>query len=210
MNPTGRLFRPFLLASAMLLASAALASAQTPPQPPGPPAAGWGHHGVQQHGPQDWQAERAKMEERRLAELHTKLNLKPSQEPAWQAFVTGLQAARPTPKPHEKPDWEQMKMETTPERLDHMLSRTDDMRAHLAQLDQVVKTFYAGLSKDQQTIFDDNFKGLGPHHGDHGGWDHHGMGRGPMGHSPMERDQDGHGWSGAGPMGPPGGPPPMN
>jgi hypothetical protein len=184
----------------MLFASAAAAAAQTAPPPPGPPASGWGHHGAQRHGPQDWQAERAKMEERRLAELHTKLNLKPIQEPAWQAFVTGLQAARPTPKPNEKPDWEKLNTETTPERLDHMLGHIDDMRAHLAQLDQVVKTFYTGLSKDQQTIFDDNFKGLGPHHGGRGGWEHRGMDHGPMGHDrPF----------GAPPMGPPGEPPPQ-
>jgi len=137
------------------------------------------------------------MEERRLAELHTKLDLKPGQEPAWQTFVTGLQAARPSPKPHEVPDWETMRMETTPARLDHMLGHIDEMRAHLAQMDQVVKTFYTGLSKDQQTIFDDNFKGLGPPHGGPGGgWDHHGVGRGSM-----ER-----GRMGPPPMGPPEGP----
>jgi hypothetical protein len=136
------------------------------------------------------------MEERRLAELHTKLDLKPGQEPAWQAFVTGLQAARPTPKPHEKPDWEKLKMETTPERLDHMLAHIDDMHTHLATLDQVVKTFYAGLSKDQQTIFDDNFKLMEPARGGPrgpGGWEHPGMGHGPMEHGPM----------GPPPMGPP-------
>jgi hypothetical protein len=138
------------------------------------------------------------MEEQRLAELHTKLDLKPGQEPAWQAFVTGLQAARPTPKPHEKPDWEKMKMETTPERLDHMLAQIDEMRAPLAQLDQVVKTFYASLSKDQQTIFDDNFKFEGPRHGEPGGWEHHGPGPGPMEH----RHGD-EGWSGPGPGEPP-------
>jgi len=203
MIPTGRSSCPLLLASAMVLASAAVAAAQTAPPPPGPPAPGWGHHGVQRHGPQDWQAERAKMEERRLAELHTKLDLKPTQEPAWQAFVTGLQAARPTPQPHEKPDWEKMEMETTPERLDHMLSHIDKMRAHLAQLDQVVKTFYAGLSKDQQTIFDDNFDFRGPHHGGPDGWTPHGME-----HGPMEHGREGHDWPGL--MGPPGGPPPTN
>ncbi len=202
MTLTCRPFRP-LLASAMLLASAAVAAAQTAPPPPAPPAPGWGHHGPQRNGPQDWQAERAKMEERRLVELHTKLNLKPLQEPAWQAFVTGLQAARPAPKPHEKPDWEMMKMETTPQRLDHMLSHIDDMRAHLAQMDQVVKTFYAELSKDQQTIFDDNFKFGGPPHGGPGGWEHHGMGHEPMRHGPMEGPP-------MGAPGEPGGPPPQN
>jgi hypothetical protein len=143
------------------------------------------------------------MEERRLAELHTKLDLKPGQEPAWQTFVTGLQAAHPTPKPHEKPDWDKMRMETTPERLDHMLSHIDDMRTHLAQLDQAVKTFYAGLSKDQQTIFDDNFKAMGPPHGGSGGWEHHGMG-----HDPMEHGHGEHDGSGRPPMGAPDGPPP--
>jgi hypothetical protein len=142
------------------------------------------------------------MQERRLAELHTKLDLKPVQEPAWLAFVTGLQAARPTAKPHERPDWEELKMETTPERLDHMLARVDEMRAHLAQMDQVVKTFYAGLSKDQQTIFNDNFQRMGPGHGERGGWAAHGEGRGPMGHGP-----GGHDWThgpGMGPSAPPG------
>jgi protein CpxP len=200
MNPTGRSSRPFLLASALLFASVAVAAAQTAPPPPEPQPPGWGHHGDHRKGPQDWQAEQTKMEERRLAALHTKLDLKPPQEPGWQAFVTGLQAARPAPEPHEKPDWQTVKMETAPERLDHMLGRIDDMRAHLAQLDQVVKTFYAGLSKDQQTIFDDNFKAMGPPHGGPGGWERHGMGHGPMGRGgPM----------GPLPMGPPGGQPPQ-
>jgi hypothetical protein len=187
------------MASAIVVASAATAAAQTAPPPPAPGSVpGWGHHGDHGQGPQDWQAKRAKMQERRLAELHTKLDLKPGQEPMWQAFVTGLQAARPTPKPHEKPDWEKMKLETTPERLGHMLARVDEMRGHLAQMDQVVKTFYAGLSKDQQTIFDDNFKMMGD---GHGGWGEHGEGRGPMDHGP-----GGRGGMGRPPMGPPQGP----
>jgi hypothetical protein len=93
-------------------------------------------------------------------------------------------------------------METTPERLDHMLAGVDEMRAHLAQMDQVVKTFYAGLSKDQQTIFNDNFQRMGPGHGERGGWAPHGEGRGPMGHGP-----GGHDWThgpGMGPSAPPG------
>jgi hypothetical protein len=124
------------------------------------------------------------MQERRLADLHTKLDLKPGQEPAWQAFVTGLQAARATPKPDRTHDWQQAKLETTPERLDHMLARIDEMRGHLAQLDQVVKTFYAGLSKDQQTIFDDNFKRMGHPHGHPGGWDRGGPDHGRGGPPP--------------------------
>jgi hypothetical protein len=205
MTPNGRSTRRFLLASALLAASATVAAAQAPAPPP-PPPPGWAGHGDHHRGPQDWQAEHAKMMEQRLAELHTKLNLKPTQEPAWQAFVTGLQAARPAQKPHEKPDWQAMKMETAPERLDNMLARIDEMRGHLAQLDQVVKTFYAGLSKDQQTIFDDNFKFMGAHPGWRGGGDHHGMGHGGREHGPMGRP----------PMGPPpgpgmmGAPPPQN
>jgi len=139
------------------------------------------------------------MEERRMAELHAKLDLKPGQEPAWQAFVTGLQAARPTPRPHEKGDWNQMKSQTAPERLDHALARIDDMRAHLAQLDQVVKTFYAGLGKDQQTIFDDNFRIMRPHRGGPGGWGPGGMEHGPMEHGPGEHGHGPHGWSGGPP-----------
>jgi hypothetical protein len=203
MPSTGRSSRRFLLASALVLASSTVAAAQTAPPPPAP---GWARHGDDPHGPQDWEAQRAKIEERRLAELHTKLDLKPAQEPAWQAFVTGLQAARPTPKAHDTADWEKMKMETTPERLDHMLGRVDEMRTHVAQLDQVVKTFYAGLSKDQQTIFDDNFKAMGPRRGGPGGWAHHGMGHGSTEHGRME-----HGPMEHGPMGDPGmmgGPPP--
>ena len=208
MHPKVRSTRCLLIASAMAFASAA-AQAQTAQTPPGPPPPGWSH-GDHRHEPQDWQAERAKMEERRLAELHTKLNLKPGQEPGWQTFVTGLQAGRPSPKPHERRDWDEMTMETTPERLDHMLARIDDMRTHLAQMDQIVKVFYAGLSKDQQTIFDDNFRFPEHPHAGPGDGEHHGMGHGPMG-----RGQMGHGPMGHGPMGPPegqgamGGPPPQ-
>jgi len=205
MTPKGRSSRRFLLASALLLASATVAAAQTAQTPPAPPAADWRHHGDHHPGPQNWEAQRAKMEERRLAELHTKLDLKPGQEPAWQAFVTGLQAARPAKKPHEKPDWEKMETQTTPERLDHMLARIEEMRSHLAQMDQAVKTFYAALTKDQQTIFDDNFKMMGRGRGGPGDWKAHGMGRE---HGPMEHGQGGQGWMGRPPMGPPAGPPP--
>jgi len=136
MNLTGRSSHRFQLASALLFASATVAAAQTAPQPP-TPAPGWTHHGVERHGPQDWQAEHAKMEEQRLAELHTKLDLKPAQEAGWRTFVIGLQAARPTREPHDKSDWgkadwEKKKSETTPERLDHQLARIDEIRAHLA------------------------------------------------------------------------------
>jgi protein CpxP len=193
MNKTGRRQNYLLLSTIARAAPASIAAAQTAP-PAGPSEPNWGHHGNHGPGPKDWQAETAKMEERRLAELHTKLNLKPGQEPAWHAFVTGLQAARPAPKPHDRLDWDEMTMRTAPERLDHMLARVDEMRAHLAQMDQVVKTFYGVLSKDQQTIFDDNFKHMGPPRG------------GREDHDRMEGDPMEGGRMGRLPMGHPGGP----
>jgi hypothetical protein len=168
-----RAFRPLiLLAGIALTASAALAQPPPPPPADGPAWGPGGRHG--EHDKGDWEARREKMAERRFAELHAKLDIQPAQEAAWTAFVAELKAARPPrpPRPEgEKPEWNKPK--TTPEAMDHMLAREEEMHASLVKMDAAVKTFYAVLSKDQKTIFDDNFHHM---HGP-GGWGH-----GPGGH----------------------------
>lgn len=97
----------------------------------------------------------------KLAQLHDKLNLQASQEPAWTTFVTSMTPPTP-PTPAQRAEFDKL---TAPERGDLMLARLKQHEvtatSHLAAL----KTFYAQLSADQQKIFDANFKPMRPHHG---------------------------------------------
>lgn len=115
----------------------------------------------------DHAAPNAQMHERmqahrtqRLAQLHDKLNLQASQEPAWTTFVTSL-----TPPPHPDPAQRaELDKLTAPERGEHMLAQLKQHEITAASHLQALKTFYAQLSSDQQKTFDANFK---PGHGRH-------------------------------------------
>jgi periplasmic protein CpxP/Spy len=96
--------------------------------------------------------------QKRLAELKQKLNLKSSQQAAWDTFSNAITAqARAQAQSREKMkdtlgrDYENM---PTPEKMEKMAAM---MRAHADSLSKTAadtKTFYDGLSAEQKTIFD--------------------------------------------------------
>jgi len=89
--------------------------------------------------------------EKRQAELHQQLKLSAEQEPAWKTFSEKMQAALP----QDRPNREEMRKLSTPERMDKMLAV---MKAHEQQLEiraAAIKEFYAVLTPEQRKQFDE-------------------------------------------------------
>jgi len=89
--------------------------------------------------------------EKRQAELHQQLKLSAEQEPAWKTFSEKMQAALP----QERPNREEMRKLSTPERMDKMLAL---MKGHEQQLETraaALKAFYAVLTPEQRKLFDE-------------------------------------------------------
>jgi hypothetical protein len=103
-----------------------------------------------------------------LDDLKGKLDLKPEQLPAWDAWATAVMADA-----HQQlekgtgavgamaPAQNMLNDETTPERMARgiaiLRAQADWMQAHLVRLDAAqvrTKTFYETLDKEQKTIFD--------------------------------------------------------
>ena len=121
---------------------------------------------VQASGPQDKPARMHKQHkhdpakfkehmEKRQAELHDKLKLTANQEPAWKAFTASMapaergQAQRP-----DRAEWEKL---SAPERMEKMLERSKQRQDAMATRLTAVKKFYAQLTPEQQTVFNDSF-----------------------------------------------------
>jgi protein CpxP len=131
-------------------------------------------------------------QERRAQFLRAVLNIRQDQEPALQAFLSDMHAAKA-----EHKDWADRPAEagplTTPERLDRMTAwmtkRSAERQAAFQQRAQAIKRFYAALSPEQQRAFDAlHGRGEMMRHGHHGmerhGDDQHGADRpgdGPRG-----------------------------
>lgn len=90
-----------------------------------------------------------------LAALHDKLKLTTAQEPAWAAFAA---AVKPTP-PANRPDRAAIAKMTAPERLEKWIAVSKDHVAKMENSLPALKTFHAGLTPEQQKIFDDNVPG---------------------------------------------------
>lgn len=96
--------------------------------------------------------------QKRLTELKQKLNLKPSQQTAWDTFSSGL-AAQATLRTQSKekmkgalgPDYENL---STPEKMEKMVVMMRSNADFLSKTASITKTFYDGLSTEQKTIFD--------------------------------------------------------
>jgi hypothetical protein len=129
----------------------------------------------------------ARMAERQ-AKLKAELNLSPEQEPAWNAFVARMDAAKASHGQRgqrERTNWSEL---STPERLDKMQARMAEREAAMKQRVEAIKSFYANLNAEQQKVFDsqrmgsfhrasmkgDHHKGGHKHH--HGDKGHRGMG----------------------------------
>ena len=96
--------------------------------------------------------------QKRLAELKQKLNLKPSQQAAWETFSNALIAqARAGAQSREKMkgtvarDFENM---STPEKMEKMAAMMRSRADDLSKTASDTKTFYTVLSTEQKTIFD--------------------------------------------------------
>lgn len=119
-------------------------------------------HGQQIHA--KWEEHRAQ----HLSALKQKLNLKPEQEAAWTAFASASQRTEhPVGMDRQAMRGEFAKL-TTPQRLDKMLAMADQRHARMAERAQAIKTFYAQLTPEQQSVFD--AEGMS---GRHGAWHHH-------------------------------------
>jgi hypothetical protein len=113
----------------------------------------------------DW----VKHTQQTLDDLQAKLNLKPEQKPAWEAWAKGVitDANEQVKKKSDTNDEDENSSETelvdqtTPQRMAKGIARlrahTDWMQAHLVRLDAAqvrTKTFYDTLEPEQKTIFD--------------------------------------------------------
>ena len=121
--------------AAVVAALAPVAWAQTPPPPP---------PGEAQNGPTP--AELA-------ARVRDNLRLGPDQEKALQDFLAATQP-RPAQTEHFREEADREATLRTPQRLDAMMARMDEMRAVLVARIEATKRFYAQLNPSQRAIFD--------------------------------------------------------
>lgn len=156
-------FKPAVLAA--VLATSALAVLAQPAGGPPPE----GQPGMQQNEPD----RRAHRQERmkahmakRAAELKADLKLTPEQESSWNAYLATMKP----PAPPALPKREDFASLSTPERLDKMREMRQQREAEFDKRDAATRSFYAGLSPEQQKTFD--ARTARPMHGE--GRRHHG------------------------------------
>lgn len=114
----------------------------------------------------------ARMAERQ-AKLKADLKLSPEQEPAWNAFVARMDAAKGSHGQRgqrERSNWSEL---STPERLDKMQARMAERQAAMNQRFEAIKSFYANLNAEQQKVFDSQRMGSFHRAGMKGGHKHH-------------------------------------
>lgn len=113
---------------------------------------GMSHEGCHQHGKFDPE-KRAEFFQKKMTDLHGKLNLSAAQDPAWKKFTTAMQP----PADEQRPDKSTMDKLTTPERLDRMQTHMAEHQQRMQQRNAAVKEFYGQLSDSQRKVFDENF-----------------------------------------------------
>jgi protein CpxP len=148
--------RKHLFTGALLAAMAVAAQAQ--PAPNGAPAP----QGRHQHDP----ARMAERVNKHLADLKQKLQVTPTQEPAWTSFSNAMQ---PTSSA-QRPDRQALANLSTPDRLDQMRALRTQRNAEMDRRADATKAFYAQLSAEQKKTFDGETARLyqgrgGRHHG---------------------------------------------
>jgi len=155
-------FRLALLAGLALplgLATASLAQDATP-APPTQGAAGTTEH--------HWDP--ARMRAHIAEHLSAALQLQPGQQAALAAYLDSMKP------PGDRADRtgrgpDEMASLSTPERLDRMMARFDEMHVRMSAHVQATKQFYAQLTPSQQKAFD----AMSPMMMHHFGGGHHGM-----------------------------------
>jgi periplasmic protein CpxP/Spy len=98
----------------------------------------------------------ANRDERRdayLAALKQKLDLQPAQEAAWNQFVDAAKALGGN-RPERQVLRQEMQQLKTPERLDRMQAMAQQRQAKMQARGEAIKTFYAQLTTEQQSVFD--------------------------------------------------------
>jgi protein CpxP len=160
---------PMLASLAAISAAAGIASvsfAQEPPSGAAPPPAGAHEH---------WAEHRHEHQQERAKALHDILNIRPDQEPAFQAFLASMAPPERADGMREHGEAADMAQLTTPQRLDRMAARMAEHQAKFQQRADAVRRFYAALGPEQQRAFDalHGMMGQGHHgHGGPGGADH--------------------------------------
>lgn len=132
--------RNLIRAAGVSVALTAFAASAQPAMPPSSPPPGYSRAPAQPT-PAD-QSDR----------LRQALRLRPDQEGALQAFVAAMR-----PGPGEERLRDQARLEAslpTPQRLDAMVARMDQMRAVVMTRVRATKTFYSQLTPEQQRAFD--------------------------------------------------------
>ena len=153
--------RKYLVTCALLAGVGIAAQAQPAPQAtPGASAAS---------APRARHYDPARMAERvnkRLNDLHQKLQISASQEGAWNSFTNAMQPAANL----QRPDPQALAAMTTPERIDQMHAMRDRRNAEMDRRAEATKAFYAQLTPEQKKTFDAETArmGHGHMHGQHG------------------------------------------
>lgn len=170
--------RKSLLCAGLLAASVASgAFAQAPATTPAAPAA-QAESGAQPpaKGPRAREDRTQRFEHmkqrhaQRLAALKEKLKLTPAQEGAWNTF-TDAQQLPPAPPAGARMNRDEFAKLTTPQRLDLMEKRRAERSAMFTKRADATRSFYAGLTPEQQKTFDaESMRRFGP--GDRGGRQH--------------------------------------
>ncbi len=138
------------LATALLVALAAPAFAQTAAAPAAPapmasqPPPTAPRRPARRRAPRHSPEERQQRMERHAAELKQKLQITPAQESAWTAFTTAMQPPADAQARHEA--MRDLDKLTTPERIDRLRALRTQHAAEADRRDEAVKTFYAALT----------------------------------------------------------------
>lgn len=98
----------------------------------------------------------------RQVDLKAKLKLAPEQEGAWTSFT----AAMKPPADMQRPKRAEIEQLNTPARLDKMQALRAQHNAAMDQRNAAIRALYAALTPEQQTVFDDQTRRAGHHHGE--------------------------------------------
>lgn len=147
-----------MFAGAGLVASTTFAEPAAEAGGPGAAQKCQGHHAQKGEHKKLSAAERQEKRAKRLADLKQKLQITPAQESAWNAYTQtwtphGQMKANLSPEDRQARR-EAFKKMTTPERLDMMLTMSQQRQERMAARAEATKAFYAALTPEQQAVFD--------------------------------------------------------
>jgi protein CpxP len=105
-------------------------------------------HGHETHA--KWSEHRTE----RLSALKEKLKLQPGQAAAWNVFASISETGKRAMGEDRQAKREEFAKLNTPQRLDKMLAMSNMRHAKMVEHTQAIKTFYAQLMPEQQSVFD--------------------------------------------------------